>query len=42
MGRSKNIDLKPAFKAKHAAYCVFLREYVKGTEPFYLPAPNQN
>ena len=42
IGRSRRSDLKPHVKAKHAAYYVFLREYVKGTEPFYLPAPDQN
>ena len=40
--RSVRKEIKPAFKAKHAAFCVFLREYVQGSEPFYLPPPQQN
>ena len=39
MGRSKKSELKPAFKAKHAVFCVFFREYVQGAEPFYPLLP---
>ena len=30
---------KPLYKAKHAAFGVFLIKYVKGHEPFYLVQP---